>query len=86
MVLCMRFTQASPTLHRLTPLAQRFLWVEYQKRNSYLLCLILRMFTIALSSFPGLPIYLRRQFNWTLLVRLSESIVAGGSLTIYTVI
>jgi len=36
--------------------------------------LILGMFAIALSSFPGLPICLRRQSNWTSLVRLSESI------------
>ncbi len=36
---------------------------------------------IALSSFPGLPICLRRQYNWTSLVRLSESIVSGGSVT-----
>ena len=38
--------------------------------------------SIALSSFPGLPICLRRQFYWTSLVRLSESIVSGGSRTI----
>jgi hypothetical protein len=38
---------------------------------------------IALSSFPGLPICLRRQSNWASLVRLSESIVAGGSVTIF---
>ncbi len=37
---------------------------------------------IALSSFPGLPICLRRQCNWASLVRLSESIVSGGSVTI----
>ena len=36
---------------------------------------------IALSSFPGLPICLRRQSCWTSLVRLSESIVSGGSVT-----
>jgi len=51
------------------------------KRNSYIV-LILGMFAIALSSFPSLPICLRRQFYWTSLVRLSESIVAGGSMTI----
>lgn len=38
--------------------------------------------SIALSSFPSLPICLRRQSNWTSLVRLSESIVTGGSVTI----
>ncbi|TAE07285.1 MAG: hypothetical protein EAZ90_27455 [Oscillatoriales cyanobacterium] len=37
--------------------------------------------SIALSSFPGLPICLRHQFYWTSLVRLSESIVSGGSRT-----
>ncbi|GDZ95510.1 hypothetical protein PA905_39400 [Planktothrix agardhii CCAP 1459/11A] len=33
--------------------------------------------------FPGLPIFLRRQYNWASLVRLSESIVTGGSVTIH---
>jgi hypothetical protein len=72
MVLC--------SLHRLTPLAQRF-YVSNTKKEFLCVVLILGMFTIALSSFPGLPIFLRRQFYWTSLVRLSESIVAGGSLT-----
>ncbi len=36
----------------------------------------------ALSSFPGLPICLRRQCNWTRARSwLSESIVSGGSVT-----
>ncbi len=43
-------------------------------------CLILGMFTIAPSSFPGLPIFLPRcvaSFG----VRVYVSIVTGGSLT-----
>jgi len=47
------------SLHRLTPQALRFLRVEYQ--TEFFFVLILGMFTIALSSFPGLPILLRRQ-------------------------
>jgi hypothetical protein len=73
------------SLHRLPPLAQRFYVLNTQK-ELFSIVLILGMFTIALSSFPGLPICLRRQFYWTSLVRLSESIVAGGSLTTYILI
>ncbi len=55
--------------------------------GEFLCFLILGMLIpIALSSFPGLPICLRRQSDWTSLVRLSESIVSGGSLTIYILI
>lgn len=36
---------------------------------------------IASQAFPGLPIFLRRQFNWTSLVRLSDPCVSGGSTT-----
>jgi hypothetical protein len=49
------------SLHRLTPLAQRFYMFNTQK-EFFSVVLILGMFTIALSSFPGLPICLRRQF------------------------
>src|SRR4028118_1007160 len=47
------------SLHRLTPQALRFLRIEYQ--TEFFFVLILGMFTIAPSSFPGLPILLRRQ-------------------------
>jgi hypothetical protein len=46
------------SLHRLTPQEQRF---YVSNTNGILRSLILGMFTIALSSFPGLPILLRRQ-------------------------
>ena len=36
---------------------------------------------IASQAFPGLPIFLRRQLNWTSLVRLSDPCVSGGSTT-----
>jgi hypothetical protein len=42
-----------------------------------------RMFTIAPRAFPDLPIFLRRQFNWTSLVRLSDPFVSGGSTTTF---
>ncbi len=45
-------------------------------KNLFSLCLS-RMFTIASQAFLGLPIFLRRQFNWTSLVRLSESMRLG---------
>jgi len=45
-------------------------------KNLFSLCLS-RMFTIASQAFPSLPIFLRRQFNWTSLVRLSESMRLG---------
>ncbi len=51
MVLC--------SLHRLSPQALRFLCVEIQK-NFFCIWLIQGMLTIALSSFPGLPIFLPR--------------------------
>ena len=46
-------------------------------KNLFSLCLS-RMFTIASQAFLGLPIFLRRQFNWTSLVRLSDPCVSGG--------
>ncbi|BAY60225.1 hypothetical protein NIES22_24810 [Calothrix brevissima NIES-22] len=52
MVLC--------SLHRLTPLVQRF-YVSNTQKEFLSVVLILGMFAIALSSFPGLPICLRRQ-------------------------
>jgi hypothetical protein len=64
------------SLHRLTPQALRFL--KSKPTNS--MCHS-RMFTIAHRAFPGLPIFLRRQFNWTSLVRLSDPCVSGGSTT-----
>ena len=47
------------SLHRLSPQALRFLCVEFGL-NSRLCLLIQGMFTIAPSSFPGLPIFLPR--------------------------
>ncbi len=47
------------SLHRLTPLAQRF-YVSKTSKEFCLLCVILGMFAIAPSSFPGLPIFLPR--------------------------
>ena len=43
------------------PASPAVLMCRKPKRNSYIV-LILGMFAIALSSFPGLPICLRRQF------------------------
>ncbi len=37
--------------------------------------------TIDVTEYPGLPIFLRRQFDWTSLVRLSDPCVSGGSTT-----
>ena len=67
------------SLHRLSPQALRFLSVDLQER--LLLVDSRGGLPIALSSFPGLPICLRRQSDWTSIVRLSESIVAGRSVT-----
>jgi hypothetical protein len=68
------------SLHRLSPQALRFLCIEIPNGIS----VVLRqsgMVTIAPYAFPGLPIFLRRQFNWTSLVRLSDPCVSGGSTT-----
>ncbi len=65
---------------------ERFLRVEYQKE--FFVVLILGMFTIALSSFPGLPILpsvasTRLNFART---RLFDPSSRVGSLTSYIVI
>ncbi len=75
MVLC--------SLHRLFPQALRFLCVEIQTEFLFVIQLIQGMFSIAPSSFPGLPIFLPRcEISQTLETRVYVSIVAGGSVTI----
>ncbi len=62
MVLC--------SLHRLSPLAQRFLCVEFNE-GILMFCLDSRVgSSIALSSFPGLPIFLPR-------CEVSQTLVLG---------
>ena len=63
MVLC--------SLHRLSPQALRFLCIEVSNREFLSLVLILRGgLPIALSSYPSLPIFLRR-------CRLKQALVLG---------
>jgi hypothetical protein len=65
MVLC--------SLHRLSPQALRFLCIEVSNREFLSLVLILGVdcgLPIALSSYPSLPIFLRR-------CRLTQALVLG---------
>ncbi len=64
------------SLHRLTPQALRFF-----KRSNKLTYVYPGCLPLPFLAFPGLPIFLRRQFNWTSLVRLSAPCVSGGSTT-----
>ena len=70
------------SLHRLTPLAQRFLCIEIQQENFFVMRDSRGGSSIAPSSFPGLPIFLPRcKVLANFGVRVYVSIVAGGSVT-----